>query len=80
MRGHLVIMTEHNMALMVGTQKELHGWVRYGDCNNPACKKAMRRGLMWHATPAGFGEQLPAYHFATQEEAKQALLKLPVRA
>lgn len=50
------------------------GWISASGCANPACRKAIREGRPYHATPAGFAVTLPDYHFETHAEARAALL------
>lgn len=54
--------------------KNLFGWISAEGCQNPACKRAIREGRTLHAIPAGFAVTLPDYHFATEREARKALL------
>jgi len=48
------------------------GWVWADGCEHPACMQAIEDGRVYHAAPLLVS--LPEYHFATEEEAEQALL------
>jgi hypothetical protein len=67
-------MTESRHTTPVRDGQRIIGWVHSGGCQNPTCKKHIRAGLPFHATPGGFAVTLPCYHFATHEEATRAIL------
>ncbi len=50
------------------------GFVRKGGGSHPAWKKANREGLVYHAIPSGFAITLSQIHYATLEEAANALV------
>jgi hypothetical protein len=52
------------------------GHVHNNGCQGTACKARIAEGLPFHATPAGFGKLLRPNHFATEAEARAALLRL----
>lgn len=58
-------------SIVIGTQ--LVGHIVLGGCANPACRKHIREGRVWHATPAGFAATLEPNHFRTSREAVSAL-------
>jgi len=47
------------------------GWLRIGGCRNAACRAQIQAGRHIHAIPRT--GVLPAYHFATQNEAINAI-------
>lgn len=40
---------------------------------HPDCRRAIEAGRIFHAIPAGFAKTLPEYHFASWDEAIDAL-------
>lgn len=58
----------------------ISGYITLGGCQNAQCRKAIKAGLHFHARPRNqkidgklFYATLPSYHFATVEEAREAL-------
>jgi hypothetical protein len=49
------------------------GHIHGGGCFDKHCRKAIREGRVFHATPAGFGVTLHENHFGTVDEAIAAL-------
>lgn len=55
---------------------EVIGNITRGGCENRACAEACMAGRQWHAIPMGFAITLPDYHFATPDEAIDAIVNV----
>lgn len=64
------------MSTIRNAKAQIVGWINTaGDCENPTCRAAIAAGRPVHAIPAGFAATLPDYHFATANDAINALLE-----
>lgn len=53
---------------------EVIGNITRGGCENITCQNAITEGREWHAIPMGFAITLPTYHYATADEAIDAIV------